>query len=947
MSVSTTVVGVVTACAPERTAPDWLRRTGVARYGSMMINGAYAAYGAVPPGADRIPHRFTLIPRGEGLPSLVEGIPPLAFARPTIDCAAVTAAQFLCGAGRPFGDAPVHPVAAEAFLAPAAATDALRGAGPEYRETAVAFSAACTVFSTAAARDAHDVMAVLYAGLWGFLSRLYPSLHFHDLYRADHARLLAFLQTCVFGAGVRGLLCPVLVGRHFCALPTPGRPGARARAGDAPGAEFVADAGDAARAAALVAFEAPGDGAPPPEPSATLRPPPLVLTPTPAALAGLVRAVRAATGAGPRDPVEAATSRMLETIDAFLVGAGVRRAASAVDAGDAAAGPGAGKRMRMTLAVEQVCHRDAARADGRVPARPLPPVDAIALKDWIAFATVAALERARESGGHYCVADDLHFRTDVINIVRGIVPHLCGGESDADVGTALAALHAARRVARVAPRSEAGPAQWALAFCYEQEALIAAALRLVAGRTRDVADGAAAASLAADAAGLCDEQARAVERAVCGGVTVIHGAGGTGKTHVIVAIVDALRRLGSAAGGAVLLTSFKNTAVQMLAKLVEDRLGVTAAGVGGAGGGGDGIADAADPTRVFASTIHYINEVLKSGGEATRTRLPVGTVIVDEAMQVSTPLMWMLLKSLSMGHLQRVVIVGHAEQMRPVEPGEPMMHISRALPPECTVELVRGFRHPSPEFRAVCDAIMRHEDVATETADGSFAVRAVLPPLFHTADASVAAAMLALRDFLVEVDPGRSAYGTTIAVAPFNALAEHAARVIHAYYFPGLAAGAVTVGMRVVTQKGQRRLAPDAPLPTGVAREDIYPHGRGQVGVVTAIGPPTGRAGERIVIIDGRHAVVLPRSHPESVLAPGHALTVTRAQGLQWRNVAVLFPPAQNFADPKTIYTAVSRAQGVCRVITNAAFYARALAAPIPEAMSALPMLMAGAGAPQ
>lgn len=177
------------------------------------------------------------------------------------------------------------------------------------------------------------------------------------------------------------------------------------------------------------------------------------------------------------------------------------------------------------------------------------------------------------------------------------------------------------------------------------------------------------------ASGLSAEQKRAVETALRpgGGLMVLTGGPGTGKTTTLRAIVEGLKAMG--------------------------RLYHLAAPTGRAA------KRLKEATGEEAKTIHRLLEFSGGGGAFQFQRnekapLKGDTVIIDEASMIDAPLMFHLLRAVPQE--AKLILVGDADQLPSVGPGNVLGDVLRAAP-ECVVPLTQVFRQ-AEQSRIVVNA---------------------------------------------------------------------------------------------------------------------------------------------------------------------------------------------------------------------------------------------------
>jgi exodeoxyribonuclease V alpha subunit len=424
-----------------------------------------------------------------------------------------------------------------------------------------------------------------------------------------------------------------------------------------------------------------------------------------------------------------------------------------------------------------------------------------------------------------------------------------------------------------------------------------------------------------------DRQRLAAAVAALRPVTVLAGGPGTGKTTTVAKI---LRLLGDRPGAPsrIALAAPTGKAAARLSEAVRDA------------GGGD----------LPASTLHRLLGWQPGRGRFRHDRsdrLPYDVVVVDETSMVSLTMMARLLDAVRRD--ARLVLVGDPDQLASVEagavlgdlaraPGRPEAHLDSALAAlglpggvvngVVTLEHVWRFDGAIAAFaRAVQEgdadravALLRSgadklQFVETESAAAPDAVRAdvvaagiALSTAARAAD--VPGALAALERHRVLCAHRRGPYGVTRWSREIERwLAEALPDPAHDEWYPG--------------------------RPVLVTAND-YDIGlyNGDTGVVVAT------AGGPRVAFPGRAEPLAPSRLAE--VATVHAMTVHRGQGSQFARVTVVLPPADSpLLTRELLYTAVTRAREVVRVVGSEAAVRAAVARPVSRA-SGLRQRLAG-----
>ena len=388
---------------------------------------------------------------------------------------------------------------------------------------------------------------------------------------------------------------------------------------------------------------------------------------------------------------------------------------------------------------------------------------------------------------------------------------------------------------------------------------------------------------------------------------VVSGGPGTGKTTTVAAIISLLVELGVADPGRIALAAPTGKAAARLQEaarkeLREERKGRAALAT-------EVPAMAAFPAE--ASTVHRL--LARAGGGP----LPVDALILDEASMVDLTVMARVLAALPEG--ARLVLLGDASQLASVQPGSVFADLCRAgreAAPlaACVTELVHNWRfRETGGIGRIAAAAVRGDAAAVlaafEEPPAEAGDTAELRPLTEPAAFERLARRLADERFAPQLRAARERAGPAGAgdgpVQPFRVLCAHRVGPFGAERFNRLV---------------ERRLRA---LGLASANDPFYP---GRPILVTRndtrTGLSNGDTGVAIRDADGRARVWFPELQaagggPRLVSParlPPHesffALTVHRAQGSEYEEVAVVLGPAESrVATRELLYTAVTRAR--------------------------------------
>jgi exodeoxyribonuclease V alpha subunit len=402
------------------------------------------------------------------------------------------------------------------------------------------------------------------------------------------------------------------------------------------------------------------------------------------------------------------------------------------------------------------------------------------------------------------------------------------------------------------------------------------------------------------------DQRLATSVAAMSRVSVIGGGPGTGKTTTIARLIAALLRqrrdlrvaLAAPTGKA---AARLEEAVRAAAENLTD-------------------SDRAALTALSASTVHRL--LGRRPGVASRfrhdrdNRLPFDVVIVDECSMLSLTLMARLLEALAPA--TRLVLVGDPDQLASVEAGAVLGDLvdqnARAALRE-SVALLRTVRR----FGAGSSIDLLAGHVRAGRADDALGMLAAQPDgiVFHPTpddEPLVDAALAELRAQSAHELAVVAAARAGDVEAALDALDRHRVLCAHRRGPRGVRYWSDAIERWLSAADPALVARPDgryAGQPLLVTAND-YENGlyNGDTGVVVQRGDDLVAAFRR-----GGEPTVLPLVRLAEI-RPLHAMTVHRAQGSQFDEVTVLLPPAASpLATRQTLYTAITRAAQVVRVI--------------------------------
>ena len=424
---------------------------------------------------------------------------------------------------------------------------------------------------------------------------------------------------------------------------------------------------------------------------------------------------------------------------------------------------------------------------------------------------------------------------------------------------------------------------------------------------------------------------------------VVSGGPGTGKTTTVAAVVALFVELGLADPLRIALAAPTGKAAARLQEAVQQEMREERAGRAA-------LVEEVPRLEEFAAEASTVHRLL---ARARGGPLPVDALILDEASMVDLTLMARVLAVLPDG--ARLVLLGDASQLASVQPGAVFADLCRAgsggASPlaSCVTELVHNwrFREAGGIGRVAAATVAGDAGAvlaALREASGDAADTAELRPLADPAAFERLATRLADERFAPIVEDARRGGGPKSGASraqPFRVLCAHRIGPFGAERFNRL----------VERRLRARGLAP--------AHDAFYP---GRPILVTRNDARTGLSnGDTGVVVrdtGGTARVWFPELRGEGggprLVAPARlpphesffALTVHRAQGSEYDEVAVVFGPADSrVATRELLYTAVTRARR--RVVVHGSEESVAAAVErVTERSSGLPDALAPEGPP-
>jgi exodeoxyribonuclease V alpha subunit len=474
--------------------------------------------------------------------------------------------------------------------------------------------------------------------------------------------------------------------------------------------------------------------------------------------------------------------------------------------------------------------------------------------------------------------------------------------------------------------------------------------RPAAGAADTRATSRAVAAVVAGPPPLTDEQKKAVREALGGSLALVTGGPGTGKTTIVVALLRALAWTGVPME-AVAIAAPTGKAAQRLSEAISAGLAAAPRDIAEAG------------LRAIApapQTLHRLLGWSPSTGRFARhenDRLPHRVVVVDEASMIDLAMMDRLLRALRDD--ARLVLLGDADQLPSVEAGAVFRDLCAGLGAARLTQNLRVARDPNARRivaaaravnagvldRSFADAVTTRRAVEELTFEG---VEHLAAPWEDVGEVLLArwweARVAALDGFARRIARTyrlRAGCFDDEDAAELRALFAHHARtrLLCATRVRGFATGAEAINDRLLARlrggaphlrragraASLAALAPGAPVL--VERNDYERQlFNGDQGIVVRV--DTGGAEgvqPSVVFPRGERLDVFPlEALPD--LAPAFAMTVHKAQGSEFDDVALVLPEGDMpLLTRELLYTAITRARRSVLIVGEANLLARAV----------------------
>ncbi len=320
-------------------------------------------------------------------------------------------------------------------------------------------------------------------------------------------------------------------------------------------------------------------------------------------------------------------------------------------------------------------------------------------------------------------------------------------------------------------------------------------------------------------------------------------------------------------------------------------------------------------SEVTGRDAHTVHRLLGYGPGGFRHNhlepLPYDLIIVDEVSMMGDALMLALLDAVAPG--ARVLLVGDADQLPPIDAGLPLTALTQAAP---TVRLTRVYRQAAENpIIGGAHALLHGQPPQWQRIDEGDDTRGQLSLTEVDSDSGARRVALLVRDL---GGPGRAQVLSPMRRGPLGV--ERLNSVLQQTFNPG--EGGVRIGGDGVARAGD----------TVVQTKNDYENEifNGTLGLVLE------ERGSRLLVDFDGHIVELGGMELFN-LQLGYALTVHRAQGSEWPAVVgVLHEAHMPMLSRPLAYTALTRAREAFHAVGSASAWARAAAAQREERYTAL-----------
>ena len=445
---------------------------------------------------------------------------------------------------------------------------------------------------------------------------------------------------------------------------------------------------------------------------------------------------------------------------------------------------------------------------------------------------------------------------------------------------------------------------------------------------------------------LSDEQRAAVERAASLRLSVISGGPGTGKTSIVVAILRTMVRLG-VAPQQISVAAPTGKAAQRLTEAIRGGLGPVES---------PSPEDERLATELpAAETLHRLLGYHPRSGRFARNHedpLSASLVVVDEASMIDLRLMDALLAGLP--DEAQLVLLGDADQLPSVDAGAVLRDLRASDPPgRFSVLLTHSYRMDAADPRGAeilraAQALRRGKapDVQPATRPAQLAAAGFELLRAETVAARrrfidawvgrhmtsrsyqrTARRILLHRNGAFRAEDIRTLETIMARLATFRLLAVTRSEALST----GAAALNAAVHERLVAEgiASGSSYAPGEPV---MMLKNDYERGlfNGDVGVVMQVAIDHHSATPMVVFSTARGFEPFPQALLQSDLTLAHAMTVHKAQGSEFDEIALVLPEIDvPVLSREVLYTGLTRAKTAATIVGAPALVQRAVARPV------------------
>jgi hypothetical protein len=627
----------------------------------------------------------------------------------------------------------------------------------------------------------------------------------------------------------------------------------------------------------------------------------------------------------------------------------------------------------------------------RTTQMPMPKLADVPEKEWIRLALTEFINTKYEDKGHMCVSQDMlaEFVADIktqypyfpAKPTVASVWEVVGEEVlarrliAADSSTGKFAARAMMEPRRIAATGQRPGMKVGLPWPANQEKTLAESLgNLVSGSSPGLRRNFAemyAADLPSQpeillnrdnppTLAMGDEQWQAFPLACTSPLTLISGAGGTGKSTFMKMVFRHLRRRDSWYANKTapddddkffttkyLFVAFKvNTVTDM-----SDGIGATWARYHDLDSMGS--EDKFEDVCCF-NTCDYFRMRFNPKRKSSK-KIRANVIFFDEASMLSVEQLSEFISAVDLDYVSHMIIIGDHMQLPPIRPGNPFPVLLEAFP-EATVHFKTVFRTSDESLRKNIEAVregrpddLMVDDATTVSNESTFGFIDMESDLFRKVPAYSQKMVANVEGILEMMDPDKTRYKDIIVVTQYNDVAQVVSKAVSERYFP-LEGPKVGPEWATVFHVGQRVvfLKTDKTVGAGVGKlgyiSDIIDHsgpippigaeaGNGQI-VRHHVKNTAGRVegDSRTICIQCKDNTVVLTFHKgygmHSIIGDGACITVHGSQGYEFPIVICVFANGQNLIDRRIAYTAISRTRDHCFVIADYNLFRRMIETP-------------------